>query len=254
MITTDVGVLDKIMNILSFFRAEPDKYFDIKSISDLTGYNFSTTYRLIHAMAIHDMLTGTPEGYTLGKLFCNNHRLSKAGLDNLPEIARPIMERLNDDINENVHLVTRYDNSRCIIACIPSSKPIRPVAIIGEPKPLWLGATGEVLLAFLNNDQKALHLAAESSERFSQKKMSKDTLKLLEKTFQTVRKQGYSVTIGARVADLTSIACPVFFKNGTIAAALAIVVPNAQLPDPSTIENYIPKAMFYAQQITQGLE
>lgn len=253
MITTDVGVLDKVMYILSFFEASPSEVFTSKDISALTGLNNSTAYRLMRAMEAHDLLASNEQGYHLGPKVSLIGRGGKESRDNLPAVALPFMTQLNREIDENIHLVTRYHDFRCIIEYVPSSKPIRPIAVIGEPKELHKGATGEVLLAFLYDDPTALDLANQSAKRFDHPPLTDVDREILHQKLHAIREKGFSLTMGGRIADLTSLAAPIFLRNGTVTAALAIVVPNAQISDGDTIQKYLPKLTVYAQQISNAL-
>lgn len=252
MINTDVGVLDKVMTILEYFKVNPTNCYTPKEIASFTGYNFSTTYRLMKSMEAHDMLSFDGKSFSLGSLFSNLGIVRNAGIDNLPIIARPFMVRLNMEIDENIHLVTRYQNFRCIVECIPSSKPIRPIATIGEPLPLYKGATGNVLMAFLYNDHMALDLISSSANYFD-KQLDKKELSDIHQELHKTREQGYSLTIGGRIAEITSIAAPIFQKDGNIAAALAVVVPNAQIASGDSIIKYKQKLLLNAQEISNLL-
>lgn len=63
----------------------------------------------------------------------------------VPRLARPVMERLRDEVNETVGLYVREGDARYCIERLESSHDMRLVVNVGQRMPLDRGAAGRIL-------------------------------------------------------------------------------------------------------------
>lgn len=63
------------------------------------------------------------------------------------------MEELKRITNESISLVIRYDEYRVTIEKVDSSLTVRHMIKLGKPFPLFAGAAGKVILAYLSKEE-----------------------------------------------------------------------------------------------------
>jgi DNA-binding IclR family transcriptional regulator len=112
---------------------------------------------------------------------------------------------------------------------IPSPQPVRYTSAIGAAKPLYTGAMGKVLLAFMHEDDRR-----ELLDRVSLQPITTATVtdrNVLEQQLIDIRKKGYAVSRGEQAEGVASVSAPVFGANGHVAAALSVLGPSNRLTE-----------------------
>ena len=112
MLTTEVGVLDKVMSLLALFD-DRTPTLDPVTAARRAGMTTPTAYRLMKAMTAHGLLAHDGSGYRLGLTLLHLGQLAGLHFD-IVRIAQPFMVRLRDECNESVELQVRADNPRAI--------------------------------------------------------------------------------------------------------------------------------------------
>jgi DNA-binding IclR family transcriptional regulator len=88
---------------------------------------------------------------------------------------------------------------------------------------LYAGAGGKVLLAYAPEEfrDRVLH---QTLKKFTPKTIvERDRL---EKNFETIRRQGYSITRGELFSEVGGMAAPVFDHNNRVCASMTIAGPK----------------------------
>jgi DNA-binding IclR family transcriptional regulator len=135
----------------------------------------------------------------------------------LPQVAQPYLVRLRDLTGETVSLHVRVGDERVCIAGAESAHVIQRVLTVGEPVSLCLGPTGKVILAFLEEaDRAAIVARAEAASP------------RLEQELARARRDGYLVVTSDRTAGVGAISTPVFDTHGAV-AAITIAGPEERL-------------------------
>ncbi len=160
VVTTDVGVLDKVMSILALFDDRTDMLEPV-AVARATGMSTPTAYRLMKAMTAHGLLTPGPRGYGLGLSLLHLGQLASLRLD-IVSVARPHMVALRDECNETVELQVRVGSTRVPVHLETSTRTVRAAAQVGVPLPLHKGASSRPLLAWLP-EQEVLTLTRASA-------------------------------------------------------------------------------------------
>lgn len=141
----------------------------------------------------------------------------------LAQLASPFLRDLTARSGETAYLSVRRGEFRVAIQEIQSPNPVRMVAGIGHPYPLYAGASGKVLLASLPDAEITAVIRSMPRDRAR----AGGTTRFREQLEQ-VRRDGYAVTFEENIPGASSIAVPVRGHLGTVVAALGIagVVPR----------------------------
>ncbi|ARU59760.1 IclR family transcriptional regulator [Tumebacillus avium] len=212
-----VRAVERALDILLCFSGS-DTELGLSDISKRIGLHKSTVHRLLASLESKGFVRRHPttEKYRLGwsvlELVSNINRS-----DDLSSVVRPEMTRLRDLLGETTSLYVRAGMERIRIQAVESTQPVRRVADIGKRLPLYVGASGKVLLAYA---EEPLH------EFLSDPSLPPDlNREEFAKAIQTVRDQGYAVSIEERELGAAAVAAPIFSRAGQIVAALSVSGP-----------------------------
>lgn len=213
-----VRAVERALDILLCFAKSP-RELSLSEISREVGLHKSTTLRLLISLQSKGFVrkqSGSDKyilGWSVLELLGNVY-LS----DELTTLALPEMTSLRDVTGETVSLYIRSGIERIRIQAVESNEPIRNVVAIGKTYPLYVGASGKVLLAFADG--------AVVDEVFSREKMPADfDHGELRRQLDNIRSEGYAVSIQERDAGAAAMAAPVFGRNHECIAAVSISGP-----------------------------
>jgi IclR family transcriptional regulator, acetate operon repressor len=208
------------------------------SLTDLAraiGSTGSAVHRILTALKKKGLIQQTTENgpYSMSwSIFVLTQQLS-AGAD-LRRLSRPFMTGLRDQTRETVTLNVRSGFERICIDQVEGLHEVRWHQQIGQISPLYTGATGKAMLAFLSDE--------ELKEYFRTVKLRKVTpftiIKRGEimKELGTIAERGYAIGTQDRVLGVGAIAAPIFDAAGTPAASLTIAGPLARCSAESLAE------------------
>lgn len=215
MVTTDVGVLDKVMAILALYD-EHTQSLEPATAARATGMSTPTAYRLMKAMTVHGLLTADGRAYRLGLALLRLGSMASHRLD-LVSVAQPHMVALRDQVNETVELQVVVGHSRVPVHLETSTRTVRAASQVGQPLPLHKGASARPLLAWLP-EQEALVLARASAAAGGDQI---DEAELLAR-LATIREQGHDAGYGERDAETAAAAAPVFDRARHVVAIMVV--------------------------------
>jgi DNA-binding IclR family transcriptional regulator len=153
---------------------------------------------------------------------------------------RSVMDRVAVRTGETVLLGTMAGNHLVQIEQSPSPQPIRYVTEVGTPQPLHCTAGGKVLLAFNKRSARSLGRLSKLTERTVTDPAQVDL------GLEAVREQGYAMSIGETVADVTSIAAPIVDADGDFLAVLTVVGPSRRIKE--RIDTTVPVLLQAAEE------
>ena len=197
----------------------------LKDLSESLGLPRTTTLRLATTFERAGFLKRDPltDRYTLGPVML---QLGAAASRQYPlhRIVRPEMVWLRNFSQETVNLYIPQDIYRVCIAQEESPQSVRQVIELGRSLPIWLGASGLILLASMNPDKRTDIL-----DRLVAMGNITDYVALTS-TLRKVSDQGWALTHGQRELGASSLAVPIY--SGTeLVAALAISGPTARFTE-----------------------
>jgi len=213
-----------MFNILALYSMERTS-LSISEIQEELGYPKSTIFRILDTLEAFGYIERNPDNhrYSLGFNFFRLGSIVQSQLD-FRTVSLPIMKEIARETSETVELNIMDGNNRICIEKVDSPLDVRNFVRIGERKPLHLGASGKVLIAFLpDRVQRQVLEELAQEEQIDMEKLKKDIVK--------IRSRGYEVTKGERVPGSFAVASPIFDHNGEIIASLTIAGPIQRLSD-----------------------
>jgi len=213
-----VRSVERALDILSAFIGS-EKNLSLTEIANKVDLHKSTVHRLLNSLEARGYVEKLAESerYRLGNKIIELSSHAARSSD-LIQTAVPEMTRLRDELGETVSLYILDRHDRIRLHAIEGTQTVRRIAIIGQRLPLYAGASSKILLAFLpEQEQDKIFKTPYWSPAIDIRKF--------RQTFEGIRKNQYATSFGEREPGVASIAAPVFFENGTIAAALSISGP-----------------------------
>jgi DNA-binding IclR family transcriptional regulator len=189
---------DRVLSLLTAFKFGDDE-LTLAQMAWRTGLYKSTALRLLRSLAAAKFIVAIGEGrFRLGGEILRLQAIMNAA-GGLESAVMPVLRALVAETRETAALHVRRGSHRIRLFIVESPQPLREHVLIGEELPLERGAGGLVLLAFSEKGKKSL---------------------------EDVRKQGYAISLGGRIPELSGIAAPVFDARGDLVGALTLTMPT----------------------------
>ncbi|MCI0182493.1 MAG: IclR family transcriptional regulator [Acidibacillus sp.] len=239
-----VRAVERALDILLCFGTDRD--LGLTEISSRVSLHKSTVHRLLASLEAKGFVERHQQSdrYRLGwgvlelasQMFQSDDLVSRV----LPE-----MTALRDSIGETISLYVRSGIERIRIQAIEGVHPVRRVANIGKRFPLYVGASGKVLLAFSSDNvlEELRTLGAFPEELdISELKLQCDH----------IRQVGYAVSIEEREVGAAAVAAPIFDRQHKCIAALSVSGPVDRYT-PSEVIHFAKSCMDTSEAISRYL-
>lgn len=143
--SSGIQVIDRAVALLDALAQHEDGT-NLKVLGLDAGLSPSTTFRILAALQAHGLVTRDEAGhYLLGpRLTRWAARVKVAG--DIREVARPVMERLRNELRETVNLTVRQGDEVVYVERATSSRMMRVEQVIGSRAPLHVTAVGKLML------------------------------------------------------------------------------------------------------------
>jgi DNA-binding IclR family transcriptional regulator len=200
----------------------------LSSIGAQVSLPLSTVSRILDSLASHAIVERDDDGrrYRLGRRLLTLSSGIRRHSSDLIKLARPLLEQLAAESQEDVGLSRLQANHAVIIDRADGPNNLKIIDVLGKPEPLYCGAFRKVLLAHQNPDWIQKYLSELKLIRFSPHTLR--TKQAIRRELECIRKRGFATSFGERIPDAAGVAAPVFGPAGEIAAALFIVVPTSR--------------------------
>lgn len=214
-----------MIQILSIFSIDRPS-LTIKDIQDELDMPKSTIFRILNTLEQHQYIQRNDEThvYSLGYEFFRLGSIYQLNLD-YRRVALPHMYDLMEETEETVELNILIGINRVCVEKIDSPHDVRNFVRVGERSPAYSGASGKVMLAFLNDKE-----LVEIFKKLKSQNIDID-INQLKKELQEIRKLGYAITRGERIYGSYAIAAPILGPNGKLIAGLTIAGPLQRLSE-----------------------
>ncbi len=219
-----VRSIEKALNILRLFTYRENELSHTE-ISRRMGWTTSTTSRLLNTLVESGFLMKDPEHgrYRLGSAILYLGSVAASSTD-LRRICIPVLRDLSSRTGETAHVYIRSGLWRICYEQVESQQAVRQASEVGSREPLWIGATGRALLAFLEDEERERLL-----EQIGRENPEVDMARLREQLAEE-RQQGYVENADGRNSHVGCIAAPVRNAAGKLEACLAVSMPSFRFP------------------------
>ncbi len=235
----------KAFQLLDAFRSDK-KEWGVRELAVQSGYNKSTTYRLLHTLASLDVVQQNEnEKYSLGsKLFELGNRVPLyQSLINATKI--PIRD-IATDIEETVLFGILKNHQVFYINKAESIQGLKISTSIGSYQPLHATAIGKVLLAYSSNAQLKNTLNHLTFQPYTKNTITEESefLAVLEE----VKAQEYALDVEEFEMGLVCVAIPIFNKKNEFIGGISASGPLSRF-EQKKVQNYISILQRGAQKI-----
>ncbi|MBQ3392903.1 MAG: IclR family transcriptional regulator [Lachnospiraceae bacterium] len=220
-----INSIQKACRILSCFSLE-NSSCNLTYLCNQTGFAKSTVYRICNILVQEGFVHKSENGfqYTLTEKVFALGVAAAHGFD-FKNVSQMYLNNLAQNVRETASIFVENNFERLCVAAVESPSEVRVVSQMGKSFPIYLGASGRVLLTWMDPDRREEYL------RTLEENPPRDLtipVQQLRQEIEDTRKRGYAVTYGERIPNTISIATPIFYSSNQH-AALTVSAPNTHL-------------------------
>lgn len=237
-------VTSRVLSVLDVFT-DRRRSLTLSEISRRSGIPLATTHRLVGELVTWGALERDDAGrYQIGLHLWEVGALAPRGLG-LRQAAMPYLEDLYEATHQHVQLAVLDGLEVVYVERLSARDAVGVHSRVGGRWPAHTTGVGLVLLAFADAALQRRYLN-QPLVRFTPKTIADQ--RLLRGTLADVRQRGYAISDGQVTLDALSVAAPVRDREGSVVAALSVVVP-ASYPQPLGL---VPAVVAAARGISRG--
>ena len=224
--------------------ATADRPMRLMELVDKLNADKSAVHRLLRHLTECGFVTRDASSlqYKVGPAFL---AMSSAAISRADfcAVARDYLLRVRDLTGETVGLHLKVGHERVCVDGVESQHDIRSALFRGERRPLYSGAGGKVILAFMGDDTTSAVLKHAA--------IAKPGVKALASQLVAIRKTGRAWDSSERFKGGAVLAVPIFDGNG-IAGSLTVSGPGMRWTSQA-LRRHLPQIQKAVQQISSGL-
>jgi len=194
----------------------------LQEIAERIGMPKTTTFRLVNTLERAGFLVRMDnQQYCLSLKMARLGGLVRSTLS-IREIARPVMQHVNEQTSETITLNAIVGNDRMVLEVVDTPAPLMSMARPGQHMPLYVSASSRILLAYMEPDELERVLASNIQEPGFDRTA-------FDRELAHFRRQGYAISRGQRVPGLTAIAVPIFDIHDRVRHCLSLTGPSVRV-------------------------
>ncbi len=242
--------LSRAIAVLDCFSLERSE-LGVREIARMVNLSSSVTGRLLAAMKAMGIVSQNPEtrAYSMGARVLTWAGVYTANLD-VRNKALSAMEELHESTRETISLYVLEGSERVCVERLESPQNVRIVARLGRRLPLYAGAAGKVLLAFMSPARQAEFFETTPLVPLTPRTMV-NREQLLEE-LRKIRQEGVASSYGEWIEDAAGVAAPVLDQAGVAVAALTISGPIQRFT-PENVTRYCCEVKRVAARISEEM-
>ncbi|MEW6424318.1 MAG: IclR family transcriptional regulator [Bacillota bacterium] len=242
-----VRSVERTCDILFAFIS-PKPTLSLAEISETVKLPKTTTYRILRTLEAKGLVQQNEKTheYSLGfKIF----QLGSIVINqmDLRKVALPYMKDIAAKTGEAVSLNIVQEQSRVCIERIESQGIIRYYLPIGARSPLYKGATGKVLMAFLPEDEIEEII---KTQILYNPKAGNIKVDLLRKELADIRVKGYAYTVDELGVGISTVAAPIFNYLNNLVGCINISGPVSKFTSDK-VDLYIELVKHASREISK---
>ena len=217
-----VRAVERAIEILQGFSVD-NPAMTVVELQKKVRLSRPTLYRLLHTLMLKGLVRaqGEPQRFALDYGVAQLAHVWMSTLD-VANAAGPILSRLRDRTGESAAFYVLRGNTRTSVLEMPCRHALSIVQGLGRSEPLFRGASGKIILAFMS-DQAVGSALQNLPPGISKKRVLDDLAKY--------REDGFAVSRGEVVDGAVAIASPVFDRMGNIVGSITVSAPQTRVDD-----------------------
>ncbi|SDW62113.1 DNA-binding transcriptional regulator, IclR family [Amycolatopsis xylanica] len=214
---------NRLLSLLAAFTpAAP--VLTLSELARISGLPIATTHRLAGELIEWGALERLADGrFQIGLRLWHVGSLAPGHRD-LRSVAMPFMEDLYEATHENVQLAIRDGKRVLYLEKISGRKSVDTMTQVAGRLPLHATGVGKVILAF-SGAELFSQVVAEGLARCTPHTITLPGV--LAETLEQVRQNQVAFSLEEMTMGASSVAAPIFGPEGTLVAALALVVRSS---------------------------
>jgi len=219
-----ITVLNRAIDILEVFSADRSS-LNLRDIVRHTKLPKTTVFRILSSLVERGFCELDQESgkYSLGFVFLKYSDLRRRQT-NFHGVAAQTIRAIRELVDETVVLAIRVGDNRVHIDCVETHQQLKRTVSLGVQVPLYIGASGKLLLSGLQDDEisdflRRINLVAVQDTTIT------DEAKLWDE-IRTIRKLGYAESRGELIRGGGALAAPLRDYTGATVAAVDILTPH----------------------------
>lgn len=237
-------LLSSLQNALHILRSYSldNPLQGITDISNNLGLGKSTVHRLVTTLANEGFLVKDKETqkYRLGYSVLALSGVVTSNLDIYNE-SLPIVRALVNKVDETAHIGVLDDHHIIYLLKVECNHLVRFLTHVGRRNPLHCTSSGKVMLAYQSPEY------IENYINNGLKRFTKSTItdpKLLLKTLEEIRENGYATSYEELLEGVHSVAAPIRDYTGRVVSAITAVGPKQRIT--------LAKIPFFAKHVMEA--
>ncbi len=242
---------DRIVDILYCLQKE-SAGLGVSEIAQRVALPKSTTHRLLQAVEARGLVVQdfVSQRYALGLGLVAMASTVLQEKNILLAPSQGPMERLRNLSGETVCLHLPSGLERVCIRQVESPNPIRYAIEVGKPWPLYCGAAGKLLLAYMPDRVVDQVIQMTGLTPIAPRTIT-DPLEL-RRELTIVRSQGYAVSFEETTPMASAAAAPVRDSHGNVIACVSLFGVRARL-DEQRVAGLIPELLTTAREVSSAI-
>ncbi len=226
--------VDSALKLLLLLGEQPD--VRLTEASNYLGVASSTAHRVLAMLQYRGFVRQDPttKSYGPGPALTGVAFAVIARTD-INRVARPVLQDLNDSLNESIHLGVLEGRHIRFVEAVESRKAVRVASRLGKSLPAHCTSLGKALLAEL--DDAELHRLFPDEDLTTVTAKSISTLANLQANLADVRRLGYATNREESEEGVASVAVAVPASIPGLRLGLSVSAPVGRLP-ASTVRGY----------------
>lgn len=229
----NIKVLNKVFRLFDLFNEDVLALSAAEIVGKLS-YSQTTIFRIISNLEEEGYLEKNAETgkYQLGmKLFQLGNLVKPYQL--LKATVRPLLQKLNQESNETVHLAVLYQYQALYLDKIEGHRTVRVVmSQVGQRLKAHCSGVGKVLLA--GQPLEDVKSAVEENGLAAYTPNTITSWNRLKLELEKIRKQGFAIDNEEIEVGLKCVAAPILY-NGRVVAAISMSVPKERFDQKEEI-------------------
>ena len=208
------GALERAVELLHHIGRQPAGP-TVAELATEAGMPTSTAYRLLAELEQHGLVSRGPDStVALGTRLVALGRSAEAGLrERLVAPAATVMDELSEEVGETVILTAPCALEAIVLHVVETERhSVRLSYTLFRRGPMHRGASGKILAAFLDPDERRRLVEAVGEPG-------------LEAELDAIRREGVAVTVAELDDGAAGVAAPVLDRRGRLVAGLSVAGP-----------------------------